>query len=471
MKYLPIEETRIALPLPLGKNCFVDDFDFYNIFNNFPILKRRRTAKRKLEKHDVLDCVCAFDIESTNIGEIEQAVMYVWQFQIENEITVFGRTWEEFKIFIENIVKVLPENTDLIVYVHNLSYEFQFLKGVFDFESDDIFATDLRKILYCRLYDSIEFRCSYRMSNLSLKDFTRKYKVKHQKLSDYDYNIPRYYFSGLTIEELRYCQNDVLGLVEAIHALLLDEKCNLLNVSLTSTGFIRKELKKIVSANLGYNYAKPFFPSSELYQLLRRAFRGGDTHCNRYYVNDVLEDLNSVDRSSSYPDVLCNYNGFPIEPLAKVEAPNDIAYIEKLIYQRKRAVLMEVRLTNVHLRNEFYGDLYLSKDKSDKIVNGVFYNGRIISADSLECVLTDIDYRIIKKIYSFDVEILSWYKSRSGKIPRCMIDFIIEQYKYKTSLKGVAGELNETLYMKSKNRLNGIYGLFRNCSYTERNHI
>ena len=88
--------------------------------------------------------------------------------------------------------------------------------------------------------------------------------------------------------------------------MMSDEKENLLSVPLTSTGFIRKQLKKIVFNNLGYNYAKPFFPSPELYALMRKAFRGGDTHCNRYYVDDILYNVNSVDRSSSYPDVLCN---------------------------------------------------------------------------------------------------------------------------------------------------------------------
>lgn len=452
------------LPLPLENYCSVADFNA-GIFHEFQTIKRRASKKRKTDKHDILDCICAFDIEATNIKDIEQSVMYIWQFQIEDRVTVFGRTWEEFLQMLKDIKKNLPEHTDLVIYVHNLSYEFEFIKGIYDFETDDIFATEIRKVLYFRMFNCFEFRCSYRMSNLNLKDFTRKYKVKHQKLTDYDYNIPRYWFSELTIEELRYCQNDVLGLVEAIHALLLDEKCNIMNVSLTSTGFIRKELKKIVSDNLGYNYAKPFFPTPELYSLLRRAFRGGDTHCNRYYCDDIIENVNSVDRSSSYPDVLCNYNKFPIEPLTKVEAPNDIEYIEKLIFKRQRAVLMEVMLYDIHLKNPFYGDLYLSKDKSDNIINGKFYNGRILEADSLCCVLTDIDYRIIKEIYDFKIEVLQWYKSRSGKIPRCIIDFIIEQYKYKTSLKGVSGDLNETLYMKSKNRLNGIYGLFRYSSY------
>ena len=299
------EYNPVYLPLPLENYIDVLDFDA-GIFHKYGVIKRRKSKKRTVDKQDILDCICAFDIEATNIDSIEQAVMYIWQFQIDTELTVFGRTWEEFLDMLRKIVVALPAHTQLVVYIHNASYEHSFIKGVYDFEPEEVFATQRRKVLYFRMYDKIEFRCSYRMSNLNLKDFTRKYKVKHMKLLDFDYKVPRYWFTPLTVEELRYCQNDVLGLVEAIRAVLIDERETLLSVPLTSTGFIRKQLKKIVFETLGYNYAKPFFPSPDLYRLMRLAFRGGDTHCNRYYVDDILEDVNSVDRSSSYPDVLCN---------------------------------------------------------------------------------------------------------------------------------------------------------------------
>ena len=128
---------------------------------------------------------------------------------------------------------------------------------------------------------------------------------------------------------------------------------------------------------------------------------------------------------------------------------------------------MEVRLDHVRLKNDLWGDLYLTKDKCYNIINGKFYNGRILSADSLTCAITEIDYMIIKDVYRFDFTLLQWYKASKGKIPRCIIDFIIEQYRLKTELKGLTGDLNETLYMKSKNRLNGIYGLFATAPIRE----
>ena len=453
--------------MPLEKWVDVQDFDPTPVFFKYPVIKRRKSKNRVVEKFDILDCICAFDIEAYNRDDIRQAIMYIWQFQIDTEITVFGRTWQEFLELLQKIIPALPEKTTLPVYIHNASYEFQYIKGVYDFAKDEVFATDRRKVLYFTMYEKrFEFRCSYRVSNMSLRDFTRKYHVKHEKLSDFDYDVPRYWFTGLTVEEMRYCQNDVLGLVEAIRALLISEKENLLTVPLTSTGFIRKQLKKIVFENLGYNYAQPFYPSPELYKMLRQAFRGGDTHCNRYYVNDILYGLSSVDRSSSYPEVLCN-GEYPIEPFTKIEQKVSIEYIEKLITVRNRAILMEVELSNVKLKNRFWGSPYLTKDKSYNIVNPCVYNGRILSADALTCCITEIDYKIIKETYDFNIDVLSWYKAPKGKLPRCIVDFIIKQYKLKTELKGLDGEFNQTLYMKSKNRLNGIYGLFATAPIKE----
>ena len=106
-----------------------------------------RVENRRREKKWYLDLVCCFDIESTRIVEIEQAVMYIWQMQIGPDVTVTGRTWKEYFRLLDRIREQLPEDTWLAVYVHNLSYEFSFLKGVYPFEPEEVFATDFRKIL------------------------------------------------------------------------------------------------------------------------------------------------------------------------------------------------------------------------------------------------------------------------------------------------------------------------------------
>ena len=113
------------------------------------------------DKKKYYDCVTAFDIETTRLKDIEQSFMYIWQFQIL-DYTVYGRYWSELIEFFENLkAKLNEDNRYIVVYVHNLSYEFQFLRGIYDFKTDEVFAIESRKIAKCYMYNKFEFRCSY----------------------------------------------------------------------------------------------------------------------------------------------------------------------------------------------------------------------------------------------------------------------------------------------------------------------
>ena len=252
--------------------------------------------------------------------------------------------------------------------------------------------------------------------------------------------------------------------MESVNALMLSEKDNLMTVPMTSTGYVRRECKKVMRDGVGYHFAEPFYPDPLQYKLLRKAFRGGDTHCNRWYVDLTLEAVSSYDRSSSYPDVLCNEK-FPMTPFVQILEPLTQDSLETLIYKRNRAILMQVRLTDVKMKNRYFCDPYLTEDKSEFIVNAQVFNGRILSADSLVTTITEIDYDIIKKIYDFHLEVLVWYKATKKPLPECFRNFIIDYYRKKTELKGLKGstpeetEFNERSYLRAKNFLNSIYGM------------
>ena len=134
-------------------------------------------------------------------------------------------------------LKTAADGAFLVVYVHNLSYEFQFLKGIYSFFPDDVFAVASRKVVKADMWGCFEFRCSYKLTNMSLKQFTSKMMVKHQKLSgeEFDYGVKRYPWTELTDEELEYCINDVWGLVEAVNALMARDEDTLQTIPLTST--------------------------------------------------------------------------------------------------------------------------------------------------------------------------------------------------------------------------------------------
>ena len=437
------------------------DFQPERYFSKPPLLKNRKGNPGGKKRH-YIGITTAFDIETTLIESVEQSVMYIWQWQFGEDYTVIGRTWDEFLDLQKRIKAVLPEDRWLVVYVHNLSYEFQFLKGIYSFFPDDVFAVASRKVVKADMWGCFEFRCSYKLTNMSLKQFTSKMMVKHQKLSgeEFDYGVKRYPWTELTGEELEYCINDVLGLVEAVNALMARDGDTLQTIPLTSTGYVRRNAKRALKdGSVHHNFVYSILPDIETYRALREAFRGGNTHANRYYAGDIVENVHSADRSSSYPAVMCNCE-FPMSAFTPILSKDlNPDYITRCITIRHKALLLRIGIKNLRLRDPFWGCPYISKDKCRNIHKAVDTedNGRILEAEYLETTITDIDLKIIMEEYKGEIIFLQgWYASYK-KLPQALINEVIKYYKDKTELKGVAGQ--EIFYDKAKALLNSLYGM------------
>ena len=437
------------------------DFQPERYFAKPPLLKNRKGNPGGKKRH-YIGITTAFDIETTLIDSVEQSIMYIWQWQFGEDYTVIGRTWDEFLDLQKRIKAVLPDDRWLVVYVHNLSYEFQFLKGIYSFYPDEVFAVASRKVVKADMWGCFEFRCSYKLTNMSLKQFTSKMMVKHQKLSgeEFDYGVKRYPWTELTDEELEYCINDVLGLVEAVNALMARDGDTLQTIPLTSTGYVRRNAKRALKdGSVHHNFVYSILPDIDTYRALREAFRGGNTHANRYYAGDIVENVHSADRSSSYPAVMCNCE-FPMSAFTPI-LPKDLNpdYISRCITIRHKALLLRIGIKNLRLRDPFWGCPYLSKDKCRNIHKAVDTedNGRILEAEYLETTITDIDLKIIMEEYKGEIIFLQgWYASYK-KLPQALINEVIKYYKDKTELKGVAGQ--EIFYDKAKALLNSLYGM------------
>lgn len=424
-----------------------------------PTLKRNSgnpggMQNRKLHYKDI---IAAFDIETTRLAEIEQAIMYVWQLHLDGIGTIIGRTWDELWALLKQFRDELQKET-VCIFVHNLSYEFQFLRAIYNFQEDEVFAVDSRKVLKCTMWDgAIEFRCSYLHSNMSLDQYTKKMGVEHAKLSgeDFDYSIRRYPWTPLTDKEIAYCTHDVLGLVEAIKKEMEMDGDNLYTFPLTSTGYVRRDAKSAMRQSRNHG-VKDILPDYELYTLLREAFRGGNTHANRFYAERILHYVKSADRVSSYPEVMCNHK-YPVSEFHK-SCDNSPDRVISLITKQKKAVVCRVKLWSVRLIDEFWGCPYLSFDKCRNVINGARDNGRILSADYLETTVTDVDLKIILEEYEFDnMEFTDVYYARYGYLPKPLIDVVQDYYRKKTELKNVPGQ--EVYYTKAKNKLNSCYGM------------
>lgn len=424
------------------------DFD-YSLIEKAPTIKKNRKRNAK----EYVNIVCAFDIETTRLPDIEQAFMYIWQFQYGKDITIIGRTWDEYLDFIKHISDILNDKW-LVIYVHNLSYEFQFLKGIYHFEPDEVFCTDSRKVLKCEMYGTIEYRCSYYLSNMSLDRFLKKWDVPNKKTT-YDYSKKRYPWTDLTEAELEYCINDVKGLVQAIYKQMTYDGDDLQTIPLTSTAYVRRDVKEAMK---GFNRKElqALMPDVEVYKMLRESFRGGDTLSNRFNTDRVINNVKSVDIVSSYPASML----MDVYPMTRFYI-EDTGKFERMLQAGTHALLFRIRFYDLNIKDGAEGHLYLSRDKCRDILKGTFVNGRILCADYLETTLTDVDYRIIQRRYKWRRhKVTCMYSAMYKQLPSMFRDVIKHYYQIKTELKGCTeGSEEYYYYMKNKEKLNSSYGM------------
>ena len=433
----------------------INTFD-YSIIANAPLQKRRKGNQGKRDnKRKYKDLFCAFDIETTNDLSLEQAYMYIWQYQIEDN-TIIGRTWDEFKIFSERVAEQLKPNEYIMCYIHNAAFEFSFIRGIYHFEPSEVFSIERRRVLKFMMYDHFEYRCSYLLTNMSLDAFTKKMGVT-QKLSgeEFNYKKIRYPWTPLTDRELEYCITDVKALVEALKVYFGIENDNFYTIPYTSTGFVRRDIKKAMR-HFNKDDLRAMQSDYYIFEILREAFRGGNVHCNRYYSNMIVENVSSFDRVSSYPDVQIN-ELFPMSPWVR-EDDVTLERVCRWIFKHKRACLMRVGFTNIRLKNPLWGAPYIAKHKCRNLGEHVNDNGRICYSSFLETSICDIDLKIILSEYLFDdIIFYDFYHCRYGRLPLPLRTEIQKYFQAKTELKNVAGQ--ELYYGMAKAKLNSIYGL------------
>lgn len=417
-------------------------------------------AKGKKKKY--MSAVCAFDIETSTFWPYgrkgrPQAFMYIWQFQLDEKCTIIGRTWDEaIRLFAKLSIYCMDYGARLLCFIHNIGFEFQFLSGVMHIENDAVFATDYRKPLYFT-WGSIEFRCSERLCNMSLREWLKERGTDHQKMDgdDLDYKEVKYPWTELTPTQMRYCVNDVIGLVEAVKAQLALHQDTLYSLPYTSTGYVRREAKKAMY-DWGIDWIRCQQDNLDVYKKLVLLFRGGTTHCNRFWGGVKIPEIYCHDFSSDYPARMI-YDRYPVTRFRE-EAPT----MERLreLLKDDRAVIFQIAVTDLKLKDPTWPDPYISFDKACHTGfiprDIVLDNGRILKASALCFAMTDLDWKIIDEVYTWkSIDVLWMYSARYGKLPQTLRDLVRGYYVDKCALKGV----DPQKYAQSKAKINASFGM------------
>lgn len=206
----------------------------------------------------------AFDIETSSFydHDVKCAITYEWTFGIGyikdgefRRLKTYGRTWEQFKLLLGVVKEILGlyDKRRLVVYVHNLPYEWQFMRKHFSWTK--VFFIDQRKPVYAICDMGIEFRCSLKLSGKSLANTANDLlKYKAQKMvGDLDYSLIRTPNTPLTQTELGYCEADVEVILCYIQE-KIEQEGDITRIPLTKTGYVRRYCKSAC------------FPESEVYE-------------------------------------------------------------------------------------------------------------------------------------------------------------------------------------------------------------
>lgn len=373
------------------------------------------------------------------------ALCYIWQFSV-NDTVYYGRELTDFKKLLED----LPQDLNIIIWVHNLSFEFQFLTNILSWFS--VFARSPHKPMKCtpNEHKHIEFRCSYFLTRLSLATWGKQLGVE-KAVGDLDYDIIRTPLTPMTDTELHYCEQDCLVVYTGIKS-YANKYGTQRKIPLTQTGTVRQVVKDLLTADPEYvKFIKKLVPqNAEEYKMLQDVFAGGFTHANQLYAGKLVDEyIEHYDFASSYPTVMVAekypmsrwyYNGdntFPDESTFE-----DMAYIFRLSFNQLNSISF-----NTYIQASKVTGRGLSFD-----------NGRILHADTLEMYMTEQDWITIKNNYEWEnMEVLEIYRCRKDYLPREFVSYILDLYANKTELKDVEGQ--EELYLQSKQYINSMYGM------------
>lgn len=424
------------------------------------------------------DYIC-LDTE-TSKTDVATGWVYQWAICIKQRIFVYGRKPSEL---IDLLIKLsehyeLSDTKKIIIYIHNAAYDFSYLK-LYLMKLDptlDVLAIDNHSVL---TIDMIGFRiiCSYKLTNLSLAVLSDKYAQKYIKaVGEIDYSLIRYQDSELTDNDWLYMFSDVASQYDGVKQYLLMNNYKFCaDAPFTSTGFVRVACRKASRADDNW---RSQFEAMELdleqYRLCRQAFMGGICICSFLYSGVTIRTLagkcryqntngdqviieNSLglghkDFTSSYPARQC-LDSMPTGKPMNYGEIKSRAEFERLM--KKYHCVFMLQMEDVDIKRGVTAP-YIPSSKCLAPKGILKINGKVVKAKSLTIAVTEIDYKWIRRQYiAKKVRIFNMICFKRGKMPKWLKSEIMYYFTNKCTLK----DTEPVLYAKSKNLLNGIYGM------------
>lgn len=433
-------------------------------------------SKRKRHKHSPF--VAAFDTETSTIlqGREKIAFMYIWQMAIENE-AFYGRTWEEFRNCLYKIKNEMHLAVDykLIIYVHNLKYDFGFYKHEINLEGD-LIARSRRTILKHIMDDCFEVRDSAVYTEEPLEDMGEEIGIK--KLKGYDYAKVRHALTPLTAEELSYCEHDVLILTRYFRKEAENAGIPIYKLPLTATQKVKRIINmefaresRVYQSMIMSRQLKDNAHDNHILSLLQHAFFGAFNYSAQLFRGVEQANVTGIDISACY-GAQCMLHPYPMSKFKVIKNPKSLDDLKNNPMYNNKAMLITFAAKNISAKFADIGFLPINLQnywqRSATSLTNVSAK-RILTAKKIEMTLTDVDFKLFLDFYNYDgIKIINVMASDYGEMPSYIIRAIAEMHEKKLSLQARNKKIEQlrplTLaeqleYLHAKTGVSRIYGI------------
>lgn len=456
-----------------------------------------RTGDKKYNTLNVAVIPCGFDIESY------KQFMYIWTFTI-CDLTVIGYTWEDFK----HLLSILKETFDLgkkikttkhrngtisenakapvvlPIFIHNIKYEWAFMKTQIIYAEPFYFDKANRNPMYVVGDDAFLFIDSYKIYPMSLEDVSKAYTKTKKAVGDLDYNKPRNIEDAkhLTEKELNYCVCDTKILSELASYTFDTYFKPYGKLPFTQNQLVKSVIKdtyKTVIDSMSdkernelTKHLHRITLSQDDYRFIReKGFRGG--YCASSETETSNEQVGYADLTSAYCGAIL-HDYFPmgeyITPSLKVDSENTIDYYAEKFCCQMRLKFYNLRSSGDKLvKYESYSNVTpynadgsdpATKEESREASKAVLVNSsnKVWKAPCIVVSITEIDWEIYKKVYVWDkLEVLDFKTSVRGELPDYVKLTAIKLYGNKAKIKKT-GNTKSPEYISAKTLVSNIFG-------------
>ena len=435
------------------------------------------------------------DTETSHIGE-EVGWIYQWAFVFADGVAI-GRKPSELMLWLRRIEAAynLREDLKCIIFVHNLSYDIQYLKdwAYNEWGEFRILATSPHKFITFEAGPYI-WRCTFRLSNRSLAKWGKDLGIKETKKSGMiDYDVIRYQDTPLARRDWVYQIYDVLALRSCVRAQNIMEGDTIATMPLTSTAYVRRDSRHIYKRKQAEN-RKLFLECRMdviLYKALHICFAGGLTHGNRMLADQVVCDEEGNPLRVGHGDFMSHYptqeracvgdemRGYPVGKFALLyqdRGDNDLDMALLWEKAKTHCLIIQICIGDMEIKPGItmpYAQAYkFQQGRLPDYGRAIEDNGRILKMTGHAVVtLTELDLKWIHAQYNYSYKILRVWSAPRGKLPEWLCKTVDKFFFAKTDTKAkiadakAAGdkareaELKKTYDGMDKPRLNGIYGM------------